>query len=328
MKLTRRNMLAASAVGLALPAIGAGRAMAEEKTDDKAGKPAKIGVAIPAATHGWTGGLNFHTERTVKAMQAAFPSIEFVVTTAGNVQSQVNNVEDLVARKIDALVILPMESAPLTEPVKAAKARGVFITAVDRGLSEDGVEDLYVGGNNPQYGIIAAQYFKSKFPKGGKLVVMRGIPTAIDNIRIDAFKKTIEGSGLEILDMQFANWNPDKAFEVMQDFLTRFPQIDGVWAGDDDAALGARAAIEQANRQKGMVLLGGSGMNRVIKTIMDGDALVDADIFYPPTLIIPAIQVTAMRYATQSPVRGRYVLDSPLITKENAAEFYFPDSPY
>lgn len=319
MKLTRRLILALGAAGLALSA--ALPVTAQEKT-------AKIGIAIPAATHGWTGGLNFHTERTINAMQEAFPQIEFVLTTAGDVQTQVNNVEDLIAQEIDALVILPMESDPLTEPVKAAKERGIFITAVDRGLSEEGVEDLYVGGNNPQYGVVAAEYFKGKFPDGGKIVVMRGIPTAIDNIRIEAFQQTLEGSGIEILDMQYANWNPDKAFEVMQDYLTRFPEIDGVWAGDDDAALGARAAIEQAGREEGMVLLGGSGMNRVIKMIMDGDTLIDADIFYPPTLIVPAIEVTAMRYATQSPIRGRYVLDSPLITKDNAEEFYFPDSPY
>ena len=77
-----------------------------------------------------------------------------------------------------------------------------------------------------------------------------------------------------------------------------------------------------------MVLLGGSGMNRVIEMIMSGDPLIDADIFYPPTLIIPAIELTAMRFATQTPIAGQYVLDSPLITAENAADYYFPESPY
>ncbi|TPI28258.1 substrate-binding domain-containing protein [Mesorhizobium sp. B3-2-1] len=61
--------------------------------------------------------------------------------------------------------------------------------------------------------------------------------------------------------MQFANWNPDKGFEVMQDFLQKYDAIDGVWAGDDDAALGAMEAIKQANRPKPIVVLGGSGMN-------------------------------------------------------------------
>ena len=292
---------------------------------DEAG--ATIGVSIPAATHGWTGGLNYHTERTIAAMEKAFPGLRFVLATASDASKQVNDVEDLVAQGIDALVILPFESDPLTEPVKAAKEKGVFITTVDRGLAEAGIEDLYVGGNNPQYGVVAAEYFKEKLPEGGQIVVMRGIPTAIDNTRIEAFQKAFEGTKIEILDMQYANWNPDKGFEVMQDYLTRFPKIDGVWAGDDDAALGAKEAIDQAGRGAEMTLLGGSGMNRVIKAIIDGEGF-DADIFYPPTLIIPAIELTAMKFATQAPIHGQYVLDSPLITKENAADYYFPDSPY
>ncbi|KLK92233.1 hypothetical protein AA309_15570 [Microvirga vignae] len=69
-------------------------------------------------------------------------------------------------------------------------------------------------------------------------------------------------------------------------------------------------------------------MNKVIKKITDGDKLIDADIFYPPTLIIPAIGATAMKFATGAPVSGRWVLGSPLITKENAKDYYFPESPY
>ena len=320
MNISRRGFGLGTVTALAL--AGAGPAFAQD------GGGATIGVSIPAATHGWTGGLNYHTERTIAAMEQAFPNLKFILTTASDASKQVNDVEDMTARGIDALVILPFESDPLTEPVKAAKARGVFITTVDCGLAEEGVEDLYVGGDNAQYGVVAAGYFRDKLPDGGKIVVMRGIPTAIDNIRIDAFQKALEGSNIEILDMQYANWNPDKGFEVMQDYLVRFPEIDGVWAGDDDAALGAKAAIEQAGREGEMALLGGSGMNRVIKMIMDGDGGFEADIFYPPTLIVPAIEVTAMKYATQAPIHGQYVLDSPLITKENAAEYYFPDSPY
>ncbi len=320
MTISRRSILASAPL---LPlSLSATRAVAADLP------AAKIGVAIPAATHGWTGGLNYHTKRTIAAMEDAFPNLSFVLTTAGDVQSQVNGVEDMLAQGIDALVILPMESDPLTEPVKAAKSRGTFITTVDRGLSEEGIEDLYVGGNNPQYGEIAAEYFKNKLPNGGKIVVMRGIPTAIDNIRIEAFNAALKGTDIEILDMQYANWNPDKGFELMQDYLTRFDKIDGVWAGDDDAATGAKAAIEQAGRVGEMKLLGGSGMNRVIKMVMDGDPMIDADIFYPPTLIVPAIEVTALKYATQAPISGRYVLDSPLITAENASDYYFPDSPY
>ena len=288
---------------------------------------ATIGISIPAATHGWTGGLVYHTKQTVEKMKAAFPNIDFVVVTSSSASQQVNDIEDLMSRKVNALVVLPMESDPLTEPVKAAKTKGVFVAVVDRGLSEPNIEDLYVGGDNPQYGIAAAEYFKKKFPDGGKIVVMSGIPTAIDNIRIEAFNKALEGSKIEVLDMQYANWNPDKGFEIMQDYLQRFPEIDGVWAGDDDAALGAMEAIKQSER-KGVTVLGGSGMNKVIALVKDGHDMVDADIFYPPTLIIPAIELVTMKFATKAPINGRYVLGSPLITKDNAAEYYFPDAPY
>jgi ribose transport system substrate-binding protein len=315
-----RSILGIGAMALAVVTASSSMALAEK---------AKIGISIPAATHGWTGGLNYHTKRTVDALKKAYPDLEFVITTADSATKQVNDIEDLVAvQKINALVILPFESDPLTEPVKEAKKQGVFVTTVDRGLSEEGVEDLYVGGNNPEYGRIAAEYFKTKLKGKGKIVVMRGIPTAVDNIRIDAFKKALEGTSIQVLDMQYANWNPDKGFEVMQDYLQRFPQIDGVWAGDDDAALGAIEAINQAGRDKGMIVLGGSGMNKVIKRIMDGDKLVDADIFYPPTLIIPAIGATALKFATGAPAGGRWVLGSPLITKENAEQYYFPEAPY
>jgi len=128
--------------------------------------------------------------------------------------------------------------------------------------------------------------------------------------------------------MQYANWNSEKGFQVMQDYLQRFNTIDGVWAGDDNAALGALGAIKQAGRPDKIALVGGSGINRVVKAVMDGGSPIDADIFYPPTIIIPAIGLAVLRSTTQAPVQGRYVLDSPLITKENAGDYYFSASPY
>jgi ribose transport system substrate-binding protein len=79
---------------------------------------------------------------------------------------------------------------------------------------------------------------------------------------------------IKILDAKYGNWNRDDAFKVMQDYLTRFKQIDAVWAADDDMAVGVHKAIEQAKRND-------------IK-------------------IIPSM----------------------LITKDNAKDFYFQDSPF
>lgn len=74
-------------------------------------------------------------------------------------------------------------------------------------------------------------------------------------------------------------------------------------------------------------MLGGSGMNKVIEQVMAGDAPIDADILCPPTPIIPAIELTAMRFATRAPIEGQSVLDSPLTAQENAAQHDFPGRP-
>ena len=69
-------------------------------------------------------------------------------------------IEDMVAtRGIDALVVLPFESEPLTSPVQAVKEQGIWVTVVDRGLSVEGIEDLYVAGDNTGFGRVAGEYF-------------------------------------------------------------------------------------------------------------------------------------------------------------------------
>jgi ribose transport system substrate-binding protein len=91
---------------------------------------------------------------------------------------------------------------------------------------------------------------------------------------------------------------------------------------------GLRKSYEVTEVLKGIDLSVDSGTNRAVKAVMDGGSPIDADIFYPPAIIIPAIGLTVLRSTTQVPVQGRYVLDSPLITRENAGDYYFPASPY
>jgi ribose transport system substrate-binding protein len=288
-----------------------------------------IGVSIPAATHGWAGGLNFHAEETKKRLEAANPSLKIVLLTANSASEQANDLEDLIAiHSIDALVVLPFESAPLTGPVRNVKRRGVFVTVVDRGLSEPGIEDVYVAGNNSQMGQVSAKYIKERLPSGGNIVVLRGIPTVIDEQRFDGFMAELEGSAVTVLDDKHANWNRDDGFTVMQDFLARFPKIDAVWAQDDDIAIGVIQAVRQARRQDELFIVGGGGMKDIVKRVMDGDALTPVDVLYPPAMIATAMELTALKFLSNAPINGEYILGSPLITKDNAEDYYFPDSPF
>jgi ABC-type sugar transport system, periplasmic component len=308
-------------LALAATTALAGTALAQDQI--------KIGVSIPAATHGWTGGLNWHAQEAEKRIEALHSNIDIILVTADSPADQAGDIEDLVSvQQIDALVVLPFESDPLVEPVRQAKASGAFITVVDRGLPDTSIQDVYVAGNNTELGAVSAEYFKSRLGEGDNIVILRGIPTVIDTERFDAFMAGIEGSGINVLDHQFANWNRDDGFEVMQDFLSRFPDIDGVWAQDDDIAMGVVEAVRQAGREDEMFIVGGAGMKDVIKGIIDGDTLIPVDVLYPPAMIATAMDVTVSHFTSNGPVQGEYILGAPLVTQENAEQFYFPDSPF
>jgi ribose transport system substrate-binding protein len=317
----RRTFLAAAAMAGAMTATAPAVQAADQSY--------VIGVAIPSATHGFMGGLNFHARDTIKRLEATYPQLSFVLTTAGSAGKMVNDIEDMVAtRNIDALVVLPFESEPLTSPVQAVAEAGIWVTVVDRGLSVPGIEDLYVAGDNTGFGRMAGEYFVGHLNAGQKIVVLRGIPTTLDNERVDAFTAAIKGSGIEVLDMQHGNWNRDDAFNVMQDYLSKYPQIDAVWASDDDMAIGVMEAIAQAGRKDEMWVVGGAGMKQIIKRIMDGDPQLPVNISYPPAQISTAIELTALGLISSTPVSVRFIIGSALITPENAAKFYFPDSPF
>ncbi len=309
------------ATGLAAAAVTAGMAMAQDAK--------VIGVSIPAATHGWAGGMNFHAQEAVKRLEEVYPELDFVLATASDPGKQVNDIEDMVApRNISALVVLPFESEPLTSPVQAVAEGGAWVTVVDRGLSVEGIEDLYVAGDNPGFGRVSGEYMATKMPDGGKIVVLRGIPTTIDNERVAGFESAIEGSGIEIIDMEHGNWNRDDSFNVMQDFLSKHEQIDAVWASDDDMAVGVLAAIDAAGRDDVQFVLGGAGMKEMVKRVMDGDTMIPADVTYPPSMIATAIELTAVGMTSTAPVSGTFTIGSVLITPENAEQFYYPDSPF
>ncbi|MCX5493113.1 substrate-binding domain-containing protein [Kaistia dalseonensis] len=313
----RKLLLGSVALGLML---AAGVAQAQEKKT--------IAVSIPAADHGWTGGVVYHAEQEAKALEARYPGLKVIVKTSPDGASQANALEDLTTQGIDALVTLPHNSDELTDPIRQVKSKGVFITVVDRALTDNTVADLYVAGNNPALGRVAGAYIKEKLNGKGNVVVIRGLPIVIDEERNKGFDEGIAGSDIKVLDRQFGNWSRDDAFKIMQDYLSKYPQIDAVWTQDDDMAVGVLEAINQAKRTDIQFVIAGAGMKDMIKKVMDGDKMIPVDILYPPAMVAVAMDLTAAGLYDKLPVRGSYILDATLVTKENASQFYYPDSPF
>ena len=316
----RKLALVAMAAGLLCTASAV---LAEEKVN--------LGVAVPAATHGWTGGVVHWANQAKEELEKAHPGLKITVKTAGSPPEQANQLQDLLTvTKIDTLVVLPFESASLTKPVAQAKNKGVYVTVVDRGLTDTSAQDAYVAGDNTAFGKVAAEYLAKALNGKGDIVVIRGIPTAIDNERMEGFNSVMKNSpDIKILDAKHGNWNRDDAFKVMQDYLTRFKHIDAVWASDDDMAVGVLKAIDEAKRDDIKIVLGGAGAKGMIKTVIDGtNPLIQADVSYSPKMIYDAIKLTAEARLKGEKLPETVIIPSVLITKDNAKEFYFPDSPF
>jgi ribose transport system substrate-binding protein len=313
---------------LALSAIAAASFAAFPALADQ---PVNLGVSIPAATHSFMGGINYWANQAKKDLEKEHKDLKITIKTAANAPEQANQLQDLATvSKINTLVVFPFESAALTKPVEQVKAKGVYVTVVDRGLTDPSIQDAYVAGDNTAFGKIPAEYIAKKLDGKGNVVALRGIATTLDNERMDAFNSVLKNyPGITLLDAKYANWNRDDAFKVTQDYLTRFKKIDAIWAADDDMAVGVLKAIEQAKRNDILVVFGGAGAKGMVKTILDNkDPRIQADVSYSPKFIYDAIKLTAEARLKGEKLPATTIIPSVLITKDNAKSFYHPDSPF
>ena len=314
------------AIGAGVLALGILGAAGAARADDKV----ILGVAIPTADHGFTGGIDWWANKAKEDMEKAHPDLKVILKTSASAPEQANQLQDMVTvNKINALVIFPHESASLTQPVAQVKKKGIYVTVVDRGLTDTSAQDAYVAGDNTAFGRLAGEYFCKSLNGQGDIVALRGIPTTLDNERYSAFTEALKACpGVKVLDAKYANWNRDDAFKVMQDYLTRFKHIDAVWSADDDMSVGVLKAIDQAKRTDIKEVLGGAGSKEMIKRVLDGDRLINADVTYSPKFIYDAIKLTAEARLKGQTLPAKTIVPSVLVTKDNAKDYYFPDSPF
>ena len=201
----RRLVLALGAATLAMAAPFA--AHAADKVN--------LGVAIPSADHGFTGGIVWWANEAKKELEKKYPDLKVTVKTSANAGEQANQLQDLVtANKINALVIFPHESAALTKPVQQVHSKGVYVTVVDRGLTDESGQDAYVAGDNTAFGKVPAEYIAKALNGKGDIVALRGIATTLDNERMDAFTGVLKAyPDIHLLDAKYANWNRDDAWK-------------------------------------------------------------------------------------------------------------------
>lgn len=328
--LTRRQTIGSLAAGaFAGPSVGT--ALAGQSAS---GRKVSIGVSVPAASHGWTAGVLWWAKKAAEL----YPQIDWTISPAPNPERQIADIETMLAKGIDGLVVLATESAPLTPVAKQVVERGTLLVNVDRGFLEP-VADIFLEGDNTSFGRRSAQFIVDRVAAtmGGKakIVVLEGIPSTVNSDRVNAAMEVFKAHpGIEIVGQASGMWNRQKALEVMETLLVKHPKIDAIWASDDDMALGVEQALKEAGRERGVWILGGAGMKDIVKRVMDRDPLFPADITYPPSMIATGIQLAVgilrdgQREKVMSFMPRHLLIDVELITPENAKRHYFPDSVY
>jgi ribose transport system substrate-binding protein len=308
----------------------------------KSSGPVKIGIAVPTADHGWTGGIGWWADYKVEELKKQHSDIQFNVVHSANANQQVTDVENLAAWGMNYLVILPHESAPLTQPVKELAAKGVRCIVVDRGLTDTSFGYVNLAGDNPGLGRESGKWLAKTMKAEGltNYVAMGGMPVVIDTERMDAFfaEMNKESSLVNLLGgskYEFANWSTQDGLRLMETFLQQYPKIDAVFCQDDDVLTGVLQAIKESGRTDVKIAMGGAGSKTVYQMIMNSDPLVRATSLYHPSMIADGIQ-----YAVDV-VQGRksadfaaakqpttVVIPSALIDKSNVAAYYNADSSF
>ena len=302
----------------------------------------KIGIAVPTADHGWTGGVGWWADFKVNELKQQYPNIQFNVVHSANATQQVSDVENLAAWGMNYLVILPHESAPLTQPVKALAAKGVRCIVVDRGLEDTNFGYVNLAGDNPGLGRMSGEWLRNTMKAEGltNYVVMGGMPVVIDTERMEAFFAEMNKEP-SLVNLQggnkyeYANWSTQDGLRIMETFLQQFPKIDAVFCQDDDVLTGVLQAIKEANRTDIKIAMGGAGSKAVYQMIINNDPLVRASGTYHPSMIADGIQYAvdvalgkkSADFATaKSPVT--VVIPSVMVTKTNVMDHYNPDSSF
>ena len=289
----------------------------------------RIGVSIPSADHGWTGGVVYWAEQTKKDLERKDPKLEIILSTAKDSSEQVNKIENLMVQGIKALVVLPQEPAPLTGICSQVKYRGVYLVVVDRGLDKN-IQDLTVAGDNAEFGRRCAEEMAKRLKGKGDILIMEGVPCEVNTLRVNAFKNVMKKyPDIKILESQTSNWSQEKGLKLMENFLQKYKKIDAVWAGDDDVLIGALKAYAESKRKDVKFFIGGGGAKAIVKRVLDKDPLVPVNVTYPPRMIAYGIEFAVAAAKGKPTAKSkREVIPAEVITPANAKYFYQPNSPY
>ncbi len=338
----RRFLLGAGLAGAGAVAAGCTGSGAESGDDSqnlaggdggnaKPGKEVTLGFSAPAANHGWMAAISDNA----RAQAKAFEDVTLDATEGTNdVNKQISAVKSLIAKKVDALVVLPFNGESLTAVAKEAMSKGIPVVNVDRIFASHLAYRTWMGGDNYGMGVNAGNFVAERLKQQGKtknpvIIEVRGIANLpLTQDRSAGFEEALAEHGLKVTAQQAADFTPQEGRKVMGQLLQAHSHIDAVWNHDDDQGVGVLAAVEQAGRTDEFFMVGGAGSKRMMKHIQSADGPMVATVLYPPTMAASAIslgrlvaQGRAVDALAEKAIPTKVTAYSAVVTKKNVDQY-------
>ena len=249
--------------------------------------------------------------------EAAAQGLTLSVVDAGDdVTKQVSDIEDLVSKGISVLIVNPVDSDAVTGAVEAAKAKGVKVISVDRAVN--GVEiDCQIASDNVLGAELATQYIVDTLGEGAKVAELEGVPGASAAIDRSKGFHNIADSKLEVVAKQTANFDRTQGMSVMENMLQANGDIQGVFAANDEMALGAVEAISGAGKE--IVVVGFDATDDAIEAIKAGR--MAGTIAQQPALIGKTAIVNAAKLISGQSIPTAIPVEVTLVTADNVETY-------
>ena len=238
-----------------------------------------------------------------------------VVSGDKDVAKQSNQIKDFIVKKVAAIVLSPCDSKSIVPVIQEANAAGIPIITVDVPCSEPGVKILtQIATDNFGGGKQAAQaMIEALGANGGRIAVLHFKQVESCQLRVKGFRQVIEAHNaagkprIDIVSELESGGAKDLGFKATEDILQAHPDIQAIFAINDPAALGARAALEKAGRADKVLIIGFDGQPEGKQAIKQGKIYADPIQFpeqmgakavdaivrhskgesIPPTILIP-----------------------------------------
>jgi ribose transport system substrate-binding protein len=258
-----------------------------------------------------------------KKAAATRPDVKLVVVAPDreiNVDQQVSILEDQIRRGVKALVVAPAGSAQVLSALEQAAERNIPVILVDTDAPFD-KKLSYVGTDNRKGGQLAAKCLIDKLAGQGEVALIHGVPgNESQDERAKGFLEAIAAvPGLKVVAKQPANSERSLGLTVMENILTAHPNVKGVFATNDQMALGAMEALEARNLRGKVAIVGFDATKEAVQATVDGR--LAGTVAQSPSAMGEKGVLAALDAIAGKPVEKRIDTGTDLVTAANAAPY-------